>query len=127
MSGDNIMNPFMILILIVNSLFVGSSLSDSSKNMSFNSSNMSIQVPTLEFGNYYFESNKYRNIITLLVNKKPKNLEIYCINSSGKYKLDVEFYRNIVGYKAEFKANCDKIKVYQNKELVYYKDFSLDE
>jgi len=122
MDGENIFGTFAFLVLFLNSFFLGTMLSNNSENFDLKNSN----IPNLSFGKYYFESNKYGNTITLLSNIKPKNVEVFCLSKNKTYKIDVVFYQNIVGYKAEFKGDCDKIKIYSGKELVYYKDFSLE-
>jgi len=122
MSNESVTSPLIMLILILNSLFLGTTISDKP----YNKTSIEDNLPTLSFGKYYFESHKYRDIITILSNVKPKDVTVFCLNKSGKYKVELEFYQNIVGYKAEFKGNCEKIKIYQGSELIYYKDFSLE-
>ena len=123
MDGENPISPIILLMLFLNSLFLGTALSD---NNNENFDLKGVDVPKLDFGKYYFESSKSGNTIILLSNVKPQNIKVFCLNQTGIYEIDLIFYQNIVGYKAEFKGNCDKIKVYSNEELVYYKDFSFE-
>ncbi|MEO2154386.1 MAG: hypothetical protein ABGW69_01105 [Nanoarchaeota archaeon] len=116
-----ILSLFLIFDLLSFSVF--SQLLDKTSS----NSRDSVQIPELSFGKYYFEYTKTYNGIILLVNTKPI-VDVYCYNESAKkwQKIDVIFYQNIVGYKAEInnKLCLNKIKIVdkRNKEIVFYKD-----
>ena len=112
----------MIIVDVLAFLGLNSSLTKLSNN-----TNNSMSTPNLEFHKYYFESSKTYDSVILLTNIKP-NVTVYCYSGKKWLKKDVVFYQNIVGYKAEiYDKDCfNKIKIIdnENKEIVYYKDFS---
>ncbi len=111
------LSPLLIVMLLLSTQFIQEDLEKYKE-----------KTMDLEISEYYFESFVAKNELTILVNKKPIDVEIYCFNKELNewVKKDLVFYTNAVGYKAETKdKDClNKIKIEKGETILYYKDFS---
>jgi hypothetical protein len=110
------LSPLLIIMLLLSTQFIQDDLEKYKEKMM-----------NLEINEYYFESFVARNELTILVNKKPVDVEIYCFNKNLNrwVKKDLIFYTNAIGYKAETRdRDClNKIKIKKGKTILYYKNF----
>jgi len=110
------LSPLLIIMLLLSTQFIQEDLEKYKE-----------KTMDLEVSEYYFESFVAKNELTILVNKKPVDVEIYCFNEElNKWvKKDLIFYTNAIGYKAETRdRDClNKIKIKKGKTILYYKNF----